>query len=394
MISLLFTIFLFCAALQGAALATKAPSCASNAFILPSSDNLCSSATESDGSLGATELHMHVQELTARRDSVPSFRARVRKRAAPARPSAQPATAPHMFERRTESPVRRARDPNQKLGTFVRQWGRSDTFFLLSSASFAVDSSGEQLFVADGKRLQVFRTADGSLVREFSGEALVDFRPLAIASDTMRDLLVVEDLGHPFVRVFRTDGSLAYEWNHHQFMYAMGFAVHPRQDIVFVVEQGNHRIEVVDLDGSLINSIGMEGTGNGQFKLPVAVAVHPTKEWLFVTDCENSRVQIFDVGAGGGQFIGNFGSPGSGPGQFRCPEGIALHPVDDLVYVADPENHRIQVFRHNGTFVQSWGVEGSNLGEFRYPTSLALHPFEDILFVGDQSNRRVQVYRA
>ena len=44
-----------------------------------------------------------------------------------------------------------------------------------------------------------------------------------------------------------------------------------------------------------------------------------------------------------GRLIGSWGEPGSGPGQFRVPHGIAVD-VEGVVYVADRENSRVQRF--------------------------------------------------
>src|SRR6188508_3047562 len=59
-----------------------------------------------------------------------------------------------------------------------------------------------------------------------------------------------------------------------------------------------------------------------------------------------------------------FGSQGSGAGQFNVPGGMGSKPgpPGDL-YVADQLNHRIVEFSPWGTFVRAWGwgvADGSN----------------------------------
>ena len=46
-----------------------------------------------------------------------------------------------------------------------------------------------------------------------------------------------------------------------------------------------------------------------------------------------------------------------GAGQFSYPREIAIGP-DNNVYVADTDNHRIQVFGTDGAFLRQWGEEG------------------------------------
>ena len=52
-------------------------------------------------------------------------------------------------------------------------------------------------------------------------------------------------------------------------------------------------------------------------------------------------MQIFDDG---GRLLLAFGESGAGIGQFWLPTGIAI--VNDVVYVADSANRRLQMFEY------------------------------------------------
>jgi DNA-binding beta-propeller fold protein YncE len=68
---------------------------------------------------------------------------------------------------------------------------------------------------------------------------------------------------------------------------------------------------------------------------------------VYVTDgYGNSRVAKYDKN---GKWIRNWGSRGSGQGQFNIVHGIAID-AHGLVYVADEGNKRIQVFDGDGNF--------------------------------------------
>ena len=56
-----------------------------------------------------------------------------------------------------------------------------------------------------------------------------------------------------------------------------------------------------------------------------------------------------------------FGEPGSGPGQFNEPRGLAADSRGNL-YVADTKNSRIQVFDPNGQFLRAIGVRDRATG--------------------------------
>ena len=54
-----------------------------------------------------------------------------------------------------------------------------------------------------------------------------------------------------------------------------------------------------------------------------------------------------------GTLVQSWGEPGTGPGQFNLPHGIAVHP-DGRVFVADRENDRIQIFSAEGEYLDQW----------------------------------------
>jgi NHL repeat len=113
--------------------------------------------------------------------------------------------------------------------------------------------------------------------------------------------------------------------------------------------------------------IGELGTSNGG-----GIAGDPTTGHVFVSDLGNSRVSEFTAF---GEFVKAWGwgvadgataalqtcttacfagQQGSGVGQLKVPNGVALAPNGDL-YVFERENHRIQVFDPNGKFVLMFG---------------------------------------
>src|SRR5436853_215878 len=64
----------------------------------------------------------------------------------------------------------------------------------------------------------------------------------------------------------------------------------------------------------------------------------------------NARVHRF---APDGKLLQFWGEPGSEPGQFQVVHGIAVDPAG-IVYVADRENSRIQLFTDAGKYVGEW----------------------------------------
>jgi len=77
---------------------------------------------------------------------------------------------------------------------------------------------------------------------------------------------------------------------------------------------------------------------------------------IYITDgYGNSRVAKYDPN---GKWIKNWGSTGSGDGQFRVVKGIVIDAQNN-VYVADRDNRRIQVFDTEGNFRAQYRNVGS-----------------------------------
>ena len=64
---------------------------------------------------------------------------------------------------------------------------------------------------------------------------------------------------------------------------------------------------------------------------------------IYVVEGLNDVVQMFDDT---GRLLLEFGGTGTSDGQLYLPTGIAI--VNDLVYVADSANRRVQVFEYVG----------------------------------------------
>ena len=79
---------------------------------------------------------------------------------------------------------------------------------------------------------------------------------------------------------------------------------------------------------------------SGFFSQPKGVAADSEGN-VYVAGATIDRVQIFSLQ---GEFLLAFGRNGTGPGEFTMPTGLAID--DDLIYVTDSYNQRVQVFRY------------------------------------------------
>jgi sugar lactone lactonase YvrE len=204
-------------------------------------------------------------------------------------------------------------------------------------------------------------------------------------------------------------------------------------DTLYIADQNNNRIVVVQLNGMANVSIIGSGSGSSasQFKSPSDVCVTNTS--IYVMDTDNNRVQKwFRNGSnpttmpGGSAFnssdylfvdkymnlyVSNYwgnkvnrfapnssspvrvagnGIAGSAANQVYNPGGLF---VDDAytIYVADSQNNRIQKWAYNassGITIAGTGVLGSSLKQLNYPRSLAVDA-NGHMYIADTLNHRI-----
>ncbi|OUC09787.1 hypothetical protein RY27_00725 [Litorilinea aerophila] len=158
---------------------------------------------------------------------------------------------------------------------------------------------------------------------------------------------------------------------------------------------GNNRVQVFDSSGNYLATIGGGtcGTGITQLCRPRGIAVYNDR--LYVADANNHRVQIFNIANPSAPTyagtLGVTGSSGSGNNRFQRPQGVAADA--GFIYVADTENHRVQVFDRNSlAYVATIGGSyGTGNHQFKYPTDVAVDAGGNI-YVADYGNKRVQQF--
>jgi hypothetical protein len=196
----------------------------------------------------------------------------------------------------------------------------------------------------------------------------VELGQAGIAADSKGEVYFFNRSDHPMVVVDR-DGAFLRSWGEATLTSAHGIFI-DQSDRLYLPVVGSHAVLVCDGYGNELDRLGNWGvpsnpecTGDMRqyfsappaqsyepFSLPTDVAVGPD-EAIYVTDgYANARVQRFDRE---GNCAGSWGEPGSGPGQFRTPHGVWAHD-DGRVFVADRENHRIQIFMASGEYLDEW----------------------------------------
>ncbi len=192
----------------------------------------------------------------------------------------------------------------------------------------------------------------------------------------------------------------------------------------WVVEYGDDRLSEFSPSGAFMETVGwgvsngeaklevctasckagIAGTGKGQLAEPDGIAIAGGD--IYVVDTGNARIEVLNEK---GEWVTQWGSLGTGAGQFKTPLAIAVSPTGK-VWVGDSINRRVQEFSSTGTFIEAigWGVSngkseyqvctsscqaginGSGNGQFSAAWGMAFAGSN--LYVADTSNNRVQEF--
>lgn len=143
----------------------------------------------------------------------------------------------------------------------------------------------------------------------------------------------------------------------------LGLGIGP-QGRIFVADSGNRRIQVFSPEGEPRSELPMKDQ-EGRFR-PADVAVNADGE-MFVTVTDRHAVAKW---SSGGTLLQTWGGKGTGEGELRYPATIVVR--DGLVYVVDVLNTRVQVFDEEGKYQHQIGEWGVRPGQMFRPKGVAV----------------------
>ncbi|HET7883622.1 MAG TPA: peptidyl-alpha-hydroxyglycine alpha-amidating lyase family protein [Acetobacteraceae bacterium] len=171
----------------------------------------------------------------------------------------------------------------------------------------------------------------------------------AVGVDKQDNVYVFNRGEHPMM-VFDREGNFLRAWGEGLFPRAHGLHMAP-DDTVFLTDDGDHSVRKCTLDGKVLLTLGTPGKpapfmSRQPFHRCTHTALSPKGE-IYVSDgYGNPCVHKYSPD---GKYLMSWGESGTEPGQFNLVHNISCDP-DGWVYVADRENHRIQVFDGNGKY--------------------------------------------
>ncbi|MBN8421238.1 MAG: 6-bladed beta-propeller [Verrucomicrobia bacterium] len=185
-----------------------------------------------------------------------------------------------------------------------------------------------------------------------------------------------EAIAAPTVSVFEgATGRLLNSWGANRFIMPHGLTVDQAGNL-WLTDVGLHQVFKCSPSGEVLLTLGeagVPGEDTTHFNLPTDVAVLADGSFYVSDGYKNTRVLKFSAT---GRFEFQWGTQGSGPGEFNLPHGITLDPQGRII-VCDRENERLQIFDAKGNFLHEW--KGPQIGK---PYGIATSP-DGHLFVID-----------
>src|SRR5579863_1204019 len=164
-------------------------------------------------------------------------------------------------------------------------------------------------------------------------------------------------------------------------------------------------------DGKFLMQIGKPGHSKGSndvenLRLPAKTFIDKVTNEVYVADgYGNHRVIVFDADTG--KYKRHWGAYGNRPDdkdlgkynpsdppaqQFRNPVHCAELSSDNLLYVCDRVNDRIQVFKPDGTFVKEMFVAKNTLGDGSvWDIAFSKDPQQKFIYLVDGSNEKIYI---
>ena len=205
-------------------------------------------------------------------------------------------------------------------------------------------------------------------------------KPYGVAVCDNGDIVVTEWGAH-CVTILNKEGkkvnsfSVARGTKEEQFNYLGGVTISSDGHILVT---GKHRLQKLTFDGDCVQSVGNSESGSGQlqFNNPRGIAVHPTTGLVFVADGNNNRIQVFNHEL---NFVCTIIL--NDCKQFNYPCDVSFDS-DGCMYVVEYGNNCITKLTTTGEFIKRFGSYGSAPGQLNHPSSLTIN--NNLIYVSEE----------
>ena len=249
--------------------------------------------------------------------------------------------------------------------------------------------------------------------------------PRSLAIHYKTGNIYIADRDNHCVQVFNCNGDYLFKFSK-KMNGPVGICIY--QNNVLITQVYGHCINMYELEGKLIESVGVGGNGEAQFKYPFGLDVSDRTNNIYVCDCDNNRIQILTEDLKYHSMLGI--------DLLRLPRDVkvtrdrvlVLDQSDPCMFVfnsdhvltnrlisrgvgkqtnkplcfdidrdyniimSDLGNHCVYVFNQEGEQIHKFGNRGQGIGEFYHPWGIALDNTGHIIVVCEKDTNCLQFF--
>ena len=123
-------------------------------------------------------------------------------------------------------------------------------------------------------------------------------------------------------------------------------AIHYKTGNIYVADRGNHRVQVFSCNGDYLFMFSR------RMNVPMGICISQNK--VFVTQHSGHCINMYELE---GKLIKSVGSKGNGRAQFNAPLGLDISDRNNNIYVCDFYNHRIEILTEELKYHSMLGID-------------------------------------
>ena len=233
----------------------------------------------------------------------------------------------------------------------------------------SVATKGNHIAVGVRNSIEVYDTiGKGQLGRYLRGVTFYDQEHILVSDYSNSNIKMFTIQGQHVCTI--DGGSTPFE--------PYGITISPDGHI-YVCDHANHCVCVYDVNGEFLFSFGYHGSGDECFDWPRDLCF-ASDGFLYITDVYNSRICVYDED---GEFIR----------QFTTTYQPTCIDATDSGHVISSSSlsHKVMIYTTGGDSVHVFGEHGSGLGKFDRPTGVSVDS-DGLIYIADYDNNRIQVF--
>ena len=128
--------------------------------------------------------------------------------------------------------------------------------------------------------------------------------------------------------------------------YPSCMSIHYKTGNIYIADTSNNRVQVFSCNGDYLFMF------SEKMSLPVGICI--LQNTVFVTQCSSHCVNMYELK---GKLMKSVGSNGKGEAQFNSPHGIDVSDRNHNIYVCDYHNNRVQILTEELKYHSMLGID-------------------------------------